>query len=60
MEKLFNNIIDGLQQQGFMLIGGGTLFAILTKDENVVKVFKAYDSNYFIVRYSVKEKINEF
>jgi len=52
MKKLFDSIVKGLQKEGYRLIGGGDLFAILDRYDNTVKVFKAYKSNYFIIRYS--------
>jgi hypothetical protein len=39
MKKLHDDIIKGLETQGYKVQGGGDLFTILIKDGNVIKIF---------------------
>ena len=59
MKKLFKDITEGLIKQGYKILGGNdTYFSILSKDGNTIKVFadNYEESNYFIVRYSVRKE----
>lgn len=59
MKKLFQDITQGLEKQGWKVQGGNhDTFLMLGKGEEIIKVF-ADDyakPNYFIVRYSVKKE----
>jgi hypothetical protein len=54
MKKLHDDIIKGLETQGYKVQGGGDLFTILIKDGNLIKVFADdYDTpSNLTVRYS--------
>lgn len=59
MKRLFQDITQGLEKQGWHINGGNyDTFLILSKGEAVIKVFADdYDKpNHFIVRYSVIAK----
>ncbi len=59
MKKLYDDMVKGLQKQGYKLQGGGNFFAILTKGKKTVKVFghnptlrELKQPTHVIVRYS--------
>jgi len=40
MKKLFDDTVNGLQTQGWVLAGGGDMFVILYKAEDAIKIYE--------------------
>jgi len=65
MKILFDDIIKGLENQGYKIKGGGDLYCVLSKEDKEVKVFtegkitdaidsnKFWEPNHVVVRYSI-------